>query len=198
MIPLVGFADELKNQVSVVHRVASEVMEKKGVKFKYLVGTMIEVPRGALTADEIAETAEFFSFGTNDLTQTGLGMSRDDAGSFLGQYKDLDILPQNPFASIDAVGVGQLVEIGVQKGRSANKNLKLGVCGEHGGDPASIEFFHNAGLDYVSCSPSRSSCTISCRTISTQIAYTSFHLIQSPSNKVGRAFLCDFLGLSTM
>jgi pyruvate,orthophosphate dikinase len=155
MIPLVGFADELKNQITVVHRVASEVMEKKGVKFKYLVGTMIEVPRGALTADEIAETAEFFSFGTNDLTQTGLGMSRDDAGSFLGQYKDLDILPQNPFASIDAAGVGQLVEIGVQKGRSAKNNLKLGVCGEHGGDPASIEFFHNAGLDYVSCSPPR-------------------------------------------
>ena len=155
MIPLVGFADELKNQVSVVHRVAAEVMEKKGVKFKYLVGTMIEVPRGALTADEIAETAEFFSFGTNDLTQTGLGMSRDDAGSFLGQYKDLDILPQNPFASIDAAGVGQLVEIGVQKGRSAKNNFKLGVCGEHGGDPASIEFFHNAGLDYVSCSPPR-------------------------------------------
>jgi pyruvate,orthophosphate dikinase len=155
MIPLVGFADELKNQVAVVHRVASEVMEKKGVKFKYLVGTMIEVPRGALTADEIAETAEFFSFGTNDLTQTGLGMSRDDAGTFLGQYKDLDILPQNPFASIDAAGVGQLVEIGVQKGRSTKGNLKLGVCGEHGGDPASIEFFHNAGLDYVSCSPPR-------------------------------------------
>ena len=155
MIPLVGFADELKNQVAVVHRVAAEVMEKKGIKFKYLVGTMIEVPRGALTADEIAETAEFFSFGTNDLTQTGLGMSRDDAGTFLGNYKDLDILPQNPFASIDAGGVGQLVEIGAQKGRKTKKNLKLGVCGEHGGDPASIEFFHNVGLDYVSCSPPR-------------------------------------------
>lgn len=155
MIPLVGFADELKNQVNVVHRVAAEVMEKKGVQFEYLVGTMIEVPRGALTADEIAETAEFFSFGTNDLTQTGLGMSRDDAGSFLGKYKDLDILPQNPFASIDAAGVGQLVEIGAQKGRQTNKKLKLGICGEHGGDPASIEFFHNVGLNYVSCSPPR-------------------------------------------
>jgi pyruvate,orthophosphate dikinase len=155
MIPLVGFADELKNQVNVVHRVAAEVMEKKGVQFEYLVGTMIEVPRGALTADEIAETAEFFSFGTNDLTQTGLGMSRDDAGSFLGKYKDLDILPQNPFASIDAAGVGQLVEIGAQKGRKTNKKLKLGICGEHGGDPASIEFFHNVGLNYVSCSPPR-------------------------------------------
>ncbi len=155
MIPLVGFADELKNQVAVVHRVAAEVMEKKKVQFKYLVGTMIEVPRGALTADEIAETAEFFSFGTNDLTQTGLGMSRDDAGSFLGKYKELDILPQNPFASIDAAGVGQLVEIGAKKGRSTKKDLKLGICGEHGGDPQSIQFFHNVGLDYVSCSPPR-------------------------------------------
>ena len=116
---------------------------------------MIEVPRGALTADEIAETAEFFSFGTNDLTQTGLCMSRDDAGSFLGKYKDLDILPQNPFASIDAAGVGQLVEICAQKGRSTKKDLKLGICGEHGGDPASIKFFNYVGLDYVSCSPPR-------------------------------------------
>ena len=155
MIPLVGFADELKNQVAVVHRVAKEVMAAKKVKFKYLVGTMIEVPRGALTADEIAETAEFFSFGTNDLTQTGLGMSRDDAGSFLAKYKELDILPQNPFASIDAGGVGQLVEIGAQKGRAARKGLKLGICGEHGGDPASIKFFHSVGLNYVSCSPPR-------------------------------------------
>ena len=155
MIPLVGFADELKHQVAVVHRVAAEVMEKEDVEFKYLVGTMIEVPRGALTADEIAETAEFFSFGTNDLTQTALGMSRDDAGSFLGTYKDLDILPQNPFASIDADGVGQLIEIGAQKGRKTNKQLKLGICGEHGGDPASIEFFHKVGLNYVSCSPAR-------------------------------------------
>jgi pyruvate,orthophosphate dikinase len=155
MIPLVGFADELKNQVAVVHRVAAEVMAAKKIKFKYLVGTMIEVPRGALTADEIAETAQFFSFGTNDLTQTGLGMSRDDAGSFLGKYKELDILPQNPFASIDAKGVGQLVEIGVQKGQQARKGIKLGICGEHGGDPASIHFFHNVGLDYVSCSPPR-------------------------------------------
>ncbi len=155
MIPLVGFADELKNQVAIVRRVAEEVMSKKSVKFDYLVGTMIEIPRGALTADEIAETAEFFSFGTNDLTQTCLGMSRDDAGSFLGHYKELDILPQNPFASIDTGGVGQLVEIGAQKGRKTKKKLKLGICGEHGGDPASIEFFHNAGLNYVSCSPPR-------------------------------------------
>jgi pyruvate,orthophosphate dikinase len=155
MVPLVGFNDELKNQVSVIHRVAKEVMAAKKIKFKYLVGTMIEVPRGALTADEIANTAEFFSFGTNDLTQTGLGMSRDDAGSFLGKYKDLDIMPQNPFASIDAAGVGQLVEIGANKGRSTNRNIKLGICGEHGGDPQSIQFFHKVGLNYVSCSPPR-------------------------------------------
>ena len=155
MVPLVGFDDELKNQSEIVHRVAKEVMAEKKLKFKYLVGTMIEIPRGALTADEIAKTADFFSFGTNDLTQTTLGMSRDDAGSFLGKYKDLDILPQNPFASIDQNGVGQLVQIGVDRGRSTDKKLKIGVCGEHGGDPASIKFFHNAGLDYVSCSPPR-------------------------------------------
>jgi len=155
MVPLVGFADELKHQTAVIHRVAAEVMQAKKVQFKYLVGTMIEVPRGALTADEIAETAEFFSFGTNDLTQTGLGMSRDDAGSFLSKYKELDIMPQNPFASIDAKGVGQLVEIGAQKGRKTRKDIKLGICGEHGGDPASIMFFHSVGLDYVSCSPPR-------------------------------------------
>ena len=155
MVPLVGFADELSNQAEIVHRVAKEVMDEKKVKFNYLVGTMIEVPRGALTADKIAETADFFSFGTNDLTQTGLGMSRDDAGSFLGKYKDLDILPQNPFASIDAEGVGQLVEIGVRKGRETKPKLKLGICGEHGGDPASIQFFNAVGLDYVSCSPTR-------------------------------------------
>jgi pyruvate,orthophosphate dikinase len=155
MVPLVGFAAELENQVEVIHRVAAEVMEKKKVKFKYLVGTMIEVPRGALTADKIAGTAQFFSFGTNDLTQTGLGMSRDDAGSFLGRYKELDIMPQNPFASIDAAGVGQLVEIGAAKGRQAQPGIKLGICGEHGGDPASIAFFHQVGLDYVSCSPPR-------------------------------------------
>ena len=155
MVPLVGFADELKNQSALIHRVAAEVMEAKKVKFDYLVGTMIEVPRGALTADEIAETAEFFSFGTNDLTQTGLGMSRDDAGSFLGTYKTLEIMTQNPFASIDAKGVGQLVEIGATKGRRTKKNLKLGICGEHGGDPASVRFFHDVGLDYVSCSPPR-------------------------------------------
>jgi len=155
MVPLVGFADELENQVAIIRRVAEEVMEKKGVKIEYLVGTMIELPRAAVAADEIAKTAEFFSFGTNDLTQTTLGMSRDDAGSFLGKYKELDILPQNPFASIDQTGVGGLVELAVQKGRSARSDIKLGICGEHGGDPASVRFFHRVGLNYVSCSPPR-------------------------------------------
>jgi pyruvate,orthophosphate dikinase len=116
---------------------------------------MIEVPRGALTADEIAREADFFSFGTNDLTQMGFGLSRDDAGRFLGYYQEQGILEKDPFVSLDAAGVGQLVEIGVQKGRAAKPGLKIGVCGEHGGDPASIRFFHGAGLDYVSCSPYR-------------------------------------------
>jgi len=155
MVPLVGFVQELKYQVDIINRVAAEVMKERKVKIDYLVGTMIEVPRGAVTADEIATVAQFFSFGTNDLTQTGLGMSRDDSGSFLGRYKDLDILPKNPFASIDQGGVGQLVKIGVDKGRATKKDLKLGVCGEHGGDPDSITFFHNLGLNYVSCSPPR-------------------------------------------
>ena len=155
MVPLVGFAKELEIQVEIIHRVAADVMKKSGVKIDYMVGTMIEVPRGALTADEIANYADFFSFGTNDLTQTGLGMSRDDSGTFLPKYKDLEIITQNPFASIDQGGVGQLVEIGAAKGRSVKKNLKLGLCGEHGGDPESIRFFNQVGLNYVSCSPPR-------------------------------------------
>ncbi len=155
MVPLVGFLKELETQADVIRRVATEVMKAKKVKIDYLIGTMIEVPRGALTADEIAKAADFFSFGTNDLTQTGLGMSRDDSGSFLPRYKELDILPQNPFASIDQGGVGQLVKIGADKGRATKPNLKLGICGEHGGDPDSIGFFHSVGLTYVSCSPPR-------------------------------------------
>jgi pyruvate,orthophosphate dikinase len=155
MIPLVGFKKELDLQVEVVHRVAREVQAEQKVKLNYLVGTMIEVPRGALTADEIAQSAEFFSFGTNDLTQTGLGMSRDDSGSFLPKYQEEEIITRNPFATIDASGVGQLVDIAVKKGRSVRKDLKLGICGEHGGDPASIQFFETVGLDYVSCSPYR-------------------------------------------
>jgi pyruvate, orthophosphate dikinase len=155
MVPLVGFKKELDLQVSIVHRVAAEVMKATGKKFAYTVGTMIEVPRGALTADEIAESAEFFSFGTNDLTQTCLGMSRDDSGSFLPAYQNLEIIKANPFASIDRTGVGQLMQIGVDKGRSTKADLKIGICGEHGGDPSSVEFCHMIGLDYVSCSPFR-------------------------------------------
>jgi pyruvate,orthophosphate dikinase len=155
MIPLVGFRRELDLQIEVVHNAARAVQDEQKVKLNYMVGTMIEVPRGALTADEIAQSAEFFSFGTNDLTQTGLGMSRDDSGSFLPQYTELEIVSKNPFATIDVTGVGQLVEIAVQKGRRARPDIKLGICGEHGGDPASIRFFEKVGLDYVSCSPFR-------------------------------------------
>ncbi len=155
MVPLVGFKKELDLQVEIIHRVAKEVMKETGKKFAYTVGTMIEVPRGALTADEIAETAEFFSFGTNDLTQTCLGMSRDDSGSFIPPYQQLEILKANPFASIDTTGVGQLMKIGVDKGRSTRGDLKIGICGEHGGDPASVVFCHQIGLNYVSCSPFR-------------------------------------------
>src|SRR3954453_8369581 len=155
MIPLVGFKKELDLQIEVVHQVAKAVQAEKKVKLNYMVGTMIEIPRGALTADEIAQSAEFFSFGTNDLTQTGLGMSRDDSGSFLPHYQELKIVPKNPFATIDATGVGQLVAIAVTKGRQARPNIKLGICGEHGGDPSSIHFFEKVGLDYVSCSPYR-------------------------------------------
>jgi pyruvate,orthophosphate dikinase len=155
MIPLVGFKKELDLQIEVVHQAAREVQAERKVKLSYMVGTMIEVPRGALTADEIAHSAEFFSFGTNDLTQTALGMSRDDSGSFLPNYAELEIVKKNPFATIDQSGVGQLVEIAVAKGRAVKRDLKLGICGEHGGDPASIHFFEKVGLDYVSCSPFR-------------------------------------------
>ncbi len=155
MIPLVGFKKELDNQVAIVHRVAEQVQKETGQKIKYMVGTMIEIPRGALTANEIAETAEFFSFGTNDLTQTCLGMSRDDMASFLNTYTEEGIFKANPFASIDETGVGQLMQIAVKRGREARPDIKLGICGEHGGDPHSVVFCHNIGLDYVSCSPFR-------------------------------------------
>ena len=155
MIPLVGFKKELDLQAEIVHRVAKEVMAAKKIEFNYLVGTMIEVPRGALTADQIAETAEFFSFGTNDLTQTALGMSRDDMGNFLLPYTENEIFKKNPFATLDQSGVGQLMEIAVEKGRSTRPKIKLGICGEHGGDPDSVKFCHRLGLDYVSCSPFR-------------------------------------------
>ena len=155
MIPLVGFKKELDLQVEVVHRVAKEVMAEKKAKLSYLVGTMIEVPRGALTADEIAETAEFFSFGTNDLTQMALGMSRDDSGSFLPAYAELEIVKKNPFATIDQTGVGLLMKMAVEKGNKTRPGIKLGICGEHGGDPDSVKFCHRIGLTYVSCSPYR-------------------------------------------
>ena len=155
MIPLVGFKKELDLQVEIVHHVAKLVMEEKKVKLDYLVGTMIEVPRGALTADEIAQTAEFFSFGTNDLTQTTLGISRDDMGNFLVPYTENEIFKKNPFATLDQTGVGQLMRIAIEKGRSTNPGIKLGICGEHGGDPDSVKFCHRLGLNYVSCSPYR-------------------------------------------
>jgi pyruvate,orthophosphate dikinase len=135
--------------------VAEEVMAKEKVKFGYLVGTMIEVPRGALTAAEIARTAEFFSFGTNDLTQTTIGVSRDDAARFLVRYVQMDIYGKDPFESLDRDGVGQLMKIAVREGRSTREKLKVGICGEHGGEASSVEFCHNIGLDYVSCSPFR-------------------------------------------
>lgn len=155
MIPLVSHINELKLQEQIVRRVAADVFKEKGKKINYLVGTMIELPRAALTADEIATVAEFFSFGTNDLTQTTFGLSRDDAGTFLPKYIEKDILPRDPFESLDQSGVGQLVEMGTQKGRSVNPNLKVGICGEHGGEPESVEFCHRTGLNYVSCSPFR-------------------------------------------
>jgi pyruvate,orthophosphate dikinase len=155
MIPLVGIVREYDPQATLVHRTAKAVFAERGASVPYLVGTMIETPRAALVADSIGKVAEFFSFGTNDLTQMTLGFSRDDAGSFLPTYVKLGIYEQDPFRSIDRKGVGQLVEMAVSKGRAVRPDIELGVCGEHGGDPASIAFFHQAGLDYVSCSPFR-------------------------------------------
>jgi pyruvate,orthophosphate dikinase len=156
MIPLVGHVNELKIVREQLEKVAREVMEREKIKIKYSFGTMIEIPRAALTADEIARYAEFFSFGTNDLTQTTFGFSRDDAeGKFLFYYIDKKILPDNPFQTLDIEGVGELMKIAVNLGRKTRKNLKLGICGEHGGDPESVKFCHQIGLDYVSCSPYR-------------------------------------------
>ena len=153
MIPLVGFKEELADQLRTVHRVAKEVTKARKVKINYLVGTMIEVPRAAITADQIAEEADFFSFGTNDLTQTTLGLSRDDMGLFYDEYQQKEIYNQNPFASIDQSGVGKLMQQAVASGRTTRADLKLGICGEHAGDPSSIDFCHGLGLNYVSCSP---------------------------------------------
>jgi pyruvate,orthophosphate dikinase len=155
MIPLVGFPRELELQIEIVHRIAAEIAKAKKTKFNYLVGAMIEVPRAALVADEIARSAQFFSFGTNDLTQTTLGMSRDDSGSFLPAYVELDIVGSNPFATIDQKGVGRLMEITRDLGRKTRPDIKLGICGEHGGEPNSVKFCHRLGLEYVSCSPFR-------------------------------------------
>jgi len=155
MIPLVSHVNELKNQKEIVQRIAEEVMKEHGVKIEYSVGVMIEVPRAALTADEIAKEAEFFSFGTNDLTQMSFGFSRDDYGKFIDVYLERKILPEDPFSTLDQKGVGELMKMAVEKGRSANPKLKVGICGEHGGDPRSIEFCHRIGLDYVSSSPYR-------------------------------------------
>jgi pyruvate,orthophosphate dikinase len=155
MVPLVGDVKELKNQEEIIRREAEETMKKTKVKVNYLVGTMIEIPRAALTADKVAEVAEFFSFGTNDLTQMTLGLSRDDAGKFLPAYVEMGIYKADPFQVLDQVGVGQLVEMGTKKGRSTRKDLKVGICGEHGGEPSSVEFCYRTGLNYVSCSPYR-------------------------------------------
>jgi len=155
MIPLVGFKKELDLQAAIVHEVAKAVQAEKKVRLSYSIGTMIEIPRGCLTADEIAKTAEFFSFGTNDLTQTALGMSRDDSGLFLSAYTEAEIVKKNPFATIDQDGVGQLMRIAVEKGSQSRPGIQLGICGEHGGDPESVKFCHRIGLDYVSCSPYR-------------------------------------------
>ncbi|HUJ17036.1 MAG TPA: pyruvate, phosphate dikinase [Nitrospirota bacterium] len=155
MVPLVGIKKELQNQKELIKKTAEEVMEKKGVRVEYLIGTMIELPRAAVIADEIAKEAEFFSFGTNDLTQTTFGFSRDDAGKFIGYYTENNILEKDPFQTLDQEGVGVLVRMGVEKGRKTRPNLKVGICGEHGGDPVSVEFCYKTGLNYVSCSPFR-------------------------------------------
>jgi pyruvate,orthophosphate dikinase len=156
MIPLTGHVNELKVSQTYLEEVAKKVMEEQGVQIEFKFGTMIEVPRGALTAGQIAEYAQFFSFGTNDLTQTTFGYSRDDAeGKFLLRYVEDKVLPENPFQVLDRNGVGQLVKLAVTEGRKARPDLEIGICGEHGGDPSSIEFCHNSGLNYVSCSPYR-------------------------------------------
>jgi pyruvate,orthophosphate dikinase len=155
MIPLVGAKKELQYVKNVVTQTADAIIAESGIDLKYLVGTMIEIPRAALTADEIAEEAEFFSFGTNDLTQMTFGFSRDDAGAFLDAYYEKKIYENDPFARLDQDGVGKLISTAVELGRKARPDIKLGICGEHGGDPSSVDFFHRTGLAYVSCSPFR-------------------------------------------
>jgi len=168
MIPLTGTLKEMANQAAIVRRVADEVFAEKEKKVDYMVGTMIELPRAALVADEIAKEAEFFSFGTNDLTQTTFGFSRDDINKFLPTYLAEGILKQDPFAVLDREGVGQLVEMAVKKGRTTNPKLKVGICGEHGGEPSSVEFCYLTGMNYVSCSPFR---VLTARLAAAQAAY---------------------------
>ena len=155
MIPLIGSVEELKFVKAEILDEIEQVFKEKKTRIKFLTGTMIEVPRAALTADEVAKEAQFFSFGTNDLTQMTMGFSRDDAGKFLGEYVEHGIYDTDPFQSLDQTGVGKLVSIGIDLGRTTRKKLKVGICGEHGGDPASIDFCHRVGMDYVSCSPFR-------------------------------------------
>ncbi|HUF11121.1 MAG TPA: putative PEP-binding protein, partial [Rhodothermales bacterium] len=155
MVPLVGTVEEFVHQKSLIVKTAQQVFVEKGTSVDFLVGTMIEIPRAALRAGDIAEEAEFFSFGTNDLTQMAFGYSRDDVSKFLPTYIEMKILPEDPFQSLDQTGVGELVSLGVERGRAVNEGLKVGICGEHGGDPASVHFFYSAGMDYVSCSPYR-------------------------------------------
>ena len=155
MVPLVGNANELKNQRNEIEDLAIETQKNMQVKFDYLIGTMIELPRACMTANEIADYADFFSFGTNDLTQMTYGYSRDDVNGFLPLYLENSIIHVDPFQTLDQPGVGKLVIEGINRGRDKKPNLKIGICGEHGGDPKSIEFFNNAGMDYVSCSPYR-------------------------------------------
>ncbi len=155
MIPLIGSEKEFVEQENIIRKVAAEVMKEKKIKFSYKVGTMIEIPRAALVADKIARYAEFFSFGTNDLTQMTFGISRDDSGSFLPDYREKEIMKRDPFESIDTEGVGMLMKLAVEKGRETRPDIKLGICGEHGGEPDSIKFCNELRLDYVSCSPFR-------------------------------------------
>jgi pyruvate,orthophosphate dikinase len=155
MIPLVGDVKELKLQAEIIREVAEKVFAEKNTRIDYHIGTMIEVPRAALTADQIAEVADFFSYGTNDLTQMTLGLSRDDAGRFLPLYVEKEIYPRDPFEAIDQTGVGRLMQIGTESGRRVKPKLKVGICGEHGGEPSSIGFCHHLKFDYVSCSPFR-------------------------------------------
>ena len=156
MIPVVCDVKEINNQIAIAKEVYEEVLGKFGLKkIKHMLGTMIEIPRAAIVADEIARSVEFFSFGTNDLTQMGFGFSRDDIGGFLPDYLNKGILPQDPFQAIDQRGIGELIKIGIQRGRKTRKTLEVGICGEHGGEPSSIDFCHRVGMNYVSCSPFR-------------------------------------------